>query len=129
MKSYFTALAFIAFSSITSTAMAENIISPQSTVGGGFSGPVSAINTVQSVLDVGIFSDDQPVALTGYITQALGGEMYQFQDETGTINVEIDAEDWQGQIVKPTTKVVIMGEIDKEFTHTTIDVSSIRIVQ
>ncbi|WP_232313395.1 NirD/YgiW/YdeI family stress tolerance protein [Enterovibrio coralii] len=37
-----------------------------------------------------MFSDDQPVSITGYITLSLGGEIYIFQDVTGVIHVEID---------------------------------------
>ncbi|KXF80619.1 hypothetical protein ATN88_08145 [Enterovibrio coralii] len=47
---------------------------------------------VQSMLlgRSGMFSDDQPVSITGYITLSLGGEIYIFQDVTGVIHVEID---------------------------------------
>lgn len=129
MKLKYITLAFLICSSVSSAAMAENGTSSTLTTAGGFTGPVHTISTVQSVMDAGLFSDDQPVALTGYITQSLGGELYQFQDETGTINVEIDDDEWRGQVVSPTTKVIIMGEIEKELTHTTVDVNSIRVAQ
>ena len=93
----------------------------------GFHGPSHALNTVKSVLDAGMFSDDTPVTLTGKITRSLGGEHYTFTDGSGSITVEIDHDKWFGIQVTPNTKIMINGEIDKEFTHTTIDVDYIRI--
>ncbi|KXF80615.1 YgiW/YdeI family stress tolerance OB fold protein [Enterovibrio coralii] len=126
MKTYFCAAALIFGTTLSAGAFANNVVSPAM---GGFSGPVNAIGTVKAVLDAGMFSDDQPVSLTGYITQSRGGETYTFQDATGVIDVEIDHDKWFGQQVTPKTKVAILGEIDKEFNYTTIDVDSIRIVQ
>ncbi|HIF9334930.1 TPA: NirD/YgiW/YdeI family stress tolerance protein [Photobacterium damselae] len=94
----------------------------------GFNGPTYGLNTVKTVLDAGMFSDDTPVTLTGNITRSLGGEHYTFTDGTGSITIDIDHEKWFGAQVTPETKVTIHGEIDKEFNHTFIDVDYVRVV-
>ena len=97
---------------------------------GGFSGPVTGgLNTVKQVLDAGMFSDDTPVTLTGHITGSMGGEMYSFSDGTGTIPVDIDGDKWFGLQATPQTKVVIQGDIDKDFNQVKIDVDFIRPAQ
>ncbi|MCP4954456.1 YgiW/YdeI family stress tolerance OB fold protein [Photobacterium aquimaris] len=95
----------------------------------GFSGPTHGINTVKGVVDAGMFSDDTPVTLTGYLTSSLGGEHYTFTDGSGTMTVEIDHDKWFGLQVTPQTKITIQGEIDKEFNHTKIDVDHVRLAQ
>lgn len=93
---------------------------------GGFSGPSQAQNTVKSIGDSGPFNDDMPVTLSGYITSSNGGELYTFSDGTGEITVEIDYEDWRGLKVNPETKIILSGEVDRDFTGTKVDVDSIR---
>lgn len=95
----------------------------------GFSGPTHGINTVKGVVDAGMFSDDTPVTLTGYLTSSLGGEHYTFTDGSGTMTVEIDHDKWFGLQVTPQTKITIQGEIDKEFNHIKIDVDHVRLAQ
>ncbi|KXF82235.1 YgiW/YdeI family stress tolerance OB fold protein [Enterovibrio coralii] len=126
MKTYFCAAILALSSSLSFGAFAHNINASST---GGFSGPVNAIDTVKAVLDTGMFSDDQPVSLSGFITQSRGGEIYTFKDSTGVIDVEIDHDKWLGQQVTNKTKVIIQGQIDKEFNHTMIDVDNIRIAQ
>ncbi|WP_318468370.1 NirD/YgiW/YdeI family stress tolerance protein [Photobacterium leiognathi] len=94
----------------------------------GFHGPTHGLNTVKAVLDAGMFSDDTPVILTGNISHSLGGENYTFTDGTGSITIEIDHDKWLGAQVTPETKIMIHGEIDKEFNHTSIDVNYIRVM-
>lgn len=93
---------------------------------GGFNGPNGAVTTVKAALDVGMFQDDVGATLTGFITKAIGNERYLFTDNTGSINIEIDHDDWGGLVVDPKTKVVIYGEIDNEFLGNDIEVHMIR---
>ncbi|CEO39561.1 YgiW/YdeI family stress tolerance OB fold protein [Photobacterium kishitanii] len=95
----------------------------------GFSGPTHGIDTVKGAVEAGMFSDDTPVTLTGYLTSSLGGEHYTFTDGSGTMTVEIDHDKWFGLQVTPQTKITIQGEIDKEFNHTKIDVDYVRLAQ
>ncbi|MDD9154905.1 NirD/YgiW/YdeI family stress tolerance protein [Aliivibrio sp. S4TY2] len=96
-------------------------------VTGGFNGPSSvSVSTVRSALDS---ADDAAVVLTGYITSSLGNEEYQFKDATGEIRIEIDNKDWNGIEATPETKLVIHGEVDKEWTETMIDVNSVQLAK
>ena len=50
-------------------------------------------------------------------------------DKNGdSIEVEIDDDVWRGVSVDENTLVRISGEIDKDFTKTTIDVKNIKIL-
>lgn len=86
---------------------------------GGYTGPGPSINTVEQAKNM---RDDTHVALRGRIIQHIGGDHYVFQDETGTINVDIDGKRWRGQSVGPDDVVEIYGEVDKDWTELEIDV-------
>jgi uncharacterized protein (TIGR00156 family) len=73
--------------------------------------------------------DDSPVHLVGYITQSLGDERYEFRDDTGTLVVEIDDDDWDGVEVTPDVRVELSGEVDYEGRQIEIDVESVRLAQ
>ena len=120
-------LAALASSSVFANNQVIN--QPVNALYGGFSGPSVGINTVKSVLDAGMFSDDTPVSLTGYLVASLGGEIYTFKDNTGTMHVEIDYDKWFGLQATPTTKITIYGEIDKEFNYTKVDVDRVSLAQ
>ena len=89
---------------------------------GGFSGPGPDLVTVQQALAM---RDDARVSLQGSITRSLGDETYIFVDATGSIEVEIDHRVWRGQQITPQDVVVISGEVDREWNHVSIDVSSV----
>lgn len=91
--------------------------------GGGFSGPGPALSTAAEALKM---KDDVPVSLKGKIVKNLGDEKYLFQDSSGSIEVEIDGDIWRGQNITPEDVVVISGEIDKDWNHTSVDVSTIQ---
>lgn len=117
MKKYVFALMAVT----SATAIADQNISQQ----GGFIGPSAvSVSTVKVALEA---KDDTPVLLTGHIVAALGGEEYRFQDESGEIIIEIDSKDWNGVDATPDTKLIIQGEVDKEWTQTTIDVNAIKL--
>ncbi len=89
--------------------------------------PQMAVMTVEQVQTLG---DDVPVMMEGMITQAMGDEMYTFQDPAGnTIMVEIDDEDWNGLKPNPNDMVVITGETDKKGNTVEIDVDTIAMKQ
>ncbi len=79
-----------------------------------------------TVMDAMHLSDDTPVIITGYIEKALGGEKYQFKDNTGSIVIKIDDDDWNGLQITETDLVEIRGDVDKDFMDVKIDVDSIR---
>ena len=71
--------------------------------------------------------DESIVILEGTITSNLGDETYIFTDSTGTINVEIDDEEWNG--ISPSTQDIIMiqGEVDKDGNLVEIDVEEVML--
>lgn len=73
--------------------------------------------------------DDSFVVIDGKIKSQLRHEHYRFVDQNGdSIEVEIDDDVWRGVSVDENTLVRISGEIDKDFTKTTIDVKNIKIL-
>ena len=86
-------------------------------------------STEVSVAHAKEMKDNTPVRLKGNIVQNLGDEKYLFTDETETIIVEIDNEDWGGQDVSAKDTVIILGEMDKDFWGTEVDVESVQLVQ
>ncbi len=91
---------------------------------GGYTGPATNVISVEQIQGL---NDDTYVILQGNITQALGDEMYVFSDGTGTINVEIDDDDWNGLNVGPNDLVVIRGEIDKNGNVLEVDVDEVTL--
>ena len=95
---------------------------------GGFTGP-SAASSVVTVEQVKSMRDDTHVTMRGHIIQHLHDDNYTFQDDTGTITVDIDHNKWNGQTVSPQNLVEVYGEVDKDRNSVEVDVKSIRIIQ
>ena len=91
----------------------------------GYTGPgaVTQVTTVAAALEA---ADDTPVLLQGQIVKRLQDELYEFKDASGTIGVEIDERQWEGQTISATDRVEIFGEIDKDSNSVEIDVKRIR---
>ena len=87
--------------------------------GGGYVGPGPEFVTATQAKDM---CDDTPVALKGYIIKSLGDEKYLFQDESGTITLDIDDKRWAGQTVGAEDMVEIHGKIDKDWADLEIEV-------
>lgn len=94
----------------------------------GYSGPggVEPVTTVAAALEA---ADDTPVTLEGQIVRRIGKETYEFKDATGTIEVEIDDDEWPNQTVSETAKVRISGEVDAGMTSRDIDVERVELLQ
>jgi uncharacterized protein (TIGR00156 family) len=73
-------------------------------------------------------NDDTMVYIQGYITQNLGDEKYTFQDESGTMTVEIDGDLMKNNSVSPTTLVWIAAEVDKDGDIVELDAEEIQIM-
>ena len=69
--------------------------------------------------------DDAPVTLRGNIVKHLGKDKYLFQDSSGTIQVEIDDDKWQGQTIGPNDTVELHGEIDRDFNSVEVEVDRV----
>ena len=95
---------------------------------GGFSGNTDNI-TITTVNQVENLPDETYVTMQGNITSQVGHEKYMFKDETGTLKIEIDDDDWHGLTVSAEDKIQIQGEVDKSWTKPTkIEVDSIQII-
>ena len=93
----------------------------------GYSGPGAQdpISTVAAALQA---NDDMHVVLEGHLTQKLEDERYIFQDDTGTINVEIDDEELPAGGINEKTRVRLTGEVDKGLTSLEIDVDRVDVI-
>ena len=95
--------------------------------GGGFVGPDNLqLVTVAEALEL---PDDTDVKLQGYIVRSVGDENYEFKDDSGTIVVEIDDDDWGGVETTPDTWVEVSGEIEQERNGAELEVDSVRQLQ
>lgn len=92
---------------------------------GGFSGPNSELElSVKQALEA---KDDAIVSLTGHIVLSNGGEDYWFEDKTGRIQVEIENHLFKNQTVTPQMLVTIVGEIDNDWSDSSMDVDALII--
>ncbi|MBR2921877.1 MAG: NirD/YgiW/YdeI family stress tolerance protein [Alphaproteobacteria bacterium] len=106
--------------------LSSNAIAQQQA--GGYTGP-SAVKTI-SVAEALKLSDNTAVELVGKIEKSLGDEKYQFSDESGSVIVDIDNEDFRGLTINENDVVKLRGEVDKELLEeTVIDVDSVEKVQ
>lgn len=113
-------LPLLAFCAVAVSAQAD----PRN---GGFQGPDNYQRV--TVAETAGLPDDSDVRLEGFIVKALGDEKYEFRDDTGTLVVEIDDEDWGGLDVTPELRVQLHGEVDQERQATEIDVDAVRAVE
>ncbi|MBO7644723.1 MAG: NirD/YgiW/YdeI family stress tolerance protein [Alphaproteobacteria bacterium] len=81
--------------------------------------------TYWSVMEVMSLPDNAPVAMRGRITQNMGDSVYIFEDSSGTIMMEIDEEDWNGNTVRVNDIVTVYGNVDKGDNYLEIDVNSV----
>lgn len=89
---------------------------------GGFVGPDAATTTVEQAKGL---RDDAWVVLEGNIVRKIGKELYEFRDSTGSVNVDIDDNNWNGVSVTPNDKIRIEGEVDKDWNSVEIDVKKV----
>ncbi len=80
------------------------------------------LTSVSAVLNAK--ADDYPVVVTGTIVKKTGDEKYEFKDDTGVIQAEIDDEDLYNIKVEG-TRVTLRGTIDIEGSVVEIDVDSL----
>lgn len=97
----------------------------KSTAPASYSGPSNVpLMTVKQLLDTG--RDDQAARLQGRIVSFDGNERYTFKDDTGTITVEIDDEDFPpGPPISAEQRVELVGEFDKGLRKTEFEVDRV----
>lgn len=97
-------------------------------LGGGFTGPSADAKTT-TVEEAKKLNDDAHVVMRGNIKQNIGHEKYLFEDQTGSIVVEIDDDDWNGVTVGAEDLVEIRGEVDTHWSKPTdIDVETVTVI-
>ncbi|MBO7508788.1 MAG: NirD/YgiW/YdeI family stress tolerance protein [Alphaproteobacteria bacterium] len=85
------------------------------------------VTEVMTVEQVRGLADNSPVIIRGYLLRQNGENSYVFQDTTGTINLEIDDEDWGGMTVSPNDFIEVWGEVDRNgMTMVEVDVSAMK---
>ncbi|WP_312742136.1 MULTISPECIES: YgiW/YdeI family stress tolerance OB fold protein [Enterobacteriaceae] len=116
--------------SFSAIAQQQGFVSPDSQPysQSGFKGPTLGTSSV-SVAQAKSFRDDAWVVLEGRITRQVGHELYEFQDGTGTVYVDIDDKYWMGQTASPQSKIRIEGEVDKDWNSVEIDVKNIHVMK
>ena len=96
---------------------------------GGFIGADSS--PVVTAVTAADRPNESNVRLVGFLIENLGDERYLFRDDSGTIVVEIDNDDWNGVQASAETRVEIAGEVDREWRilqrETEIDVDSVQL--
>ena len=88
----------------------------------------TADKPVSQVSDISGMEDDTMVYIQGYLTQNLGNEMYVFQDDSGTMTVEIDDDLMNQNSFSPTTLVWIAAEVDKKGDIISLDAEEIKFI-
>ena len=78
-----------------------------------------------SVSEIVDMPDNTAFVLLGRITKNMGNEIFVFEDASGTIMLQIDEEDWNGNTVRVDDVVTVYGHIDKNGNMTEVEVDSI----
>lgn len=116
-KIIFSALAAMIFtvSSVSAAPQGfDNASAPH-----GFSAASATTMTVANVIATG--TDEMAVTMRGRITKMLGQDKFIFEDETGTIVVELDDDkDWSH--IQKDQLIDIHGEIDRDVNSIKVDV-------
>ncbi len=92
---------------------------------GGFEGTSDAQYFITT--EAKSLPDGSYVMLKGNILSKTGSEKYLFQDDEGTITVEIDDDKWNGLAVGSTDNIIIEGEVDRDFGTVIIEVDRIKL--
>lgn len=82
--------------------------------------------TYWSVTEIMSLPDNSPVVLHGKITKNMGDNVYVFEDGSGTIMLEIEESDWNGNSVTVDDIVTVYGNLDKGDDYMEVDVTSIQ---
>ena len=91
---------------------------------GGFKDTVNPRkSTIAEVLKM---NNNAYVSVQGNIVKRISDDKYSFKDATGTITVEIDDDKWGGVNADTKDKLELVGEVEKKYNTTELDVDSLR---
>ena len=83
---------------------------------------VAVSENIVTVDDVRGMPDDERIVVRGRLIERLGDGKYLFEDETGTITVQIDDKGWRNQTVTSADMIKLYGDVDRGTVRTEIDV-------
>lgn len=83
---------------------------------------------LSQVSEVTNMPEDTMVYIQGYLINNLGNEMYTFQDNSGTITVEIDDDLLAANSATPNTLVWIAAEVNKDGNVTSLEAEEIQFL-
>lgn len=83
---------------------------------------------ISQVSDVNNMPEDTMVYIQGYLINNLGNEMYTFQDNSGSITVEIDDDLLAANSATPNTLVWIAAEVNKDGNVTSLEAEEIQFL-
>lgn len=91
---------------------------------GGFKDSVAPKKaTVAEILKM---NNNSYISVQGNIVKRISDDKYSFKDNTGTITVEIDDDKWGGVNAGTQDKLELIGEVEKKYNTTELDVDSVR---
>ena len=118
-KIIFSSLAAMIFTVSSVSAAPQGFDNACATAPQGFSAAAATNMTVANVIANG--TDEMDVTMRGRITKMLGQDKFIFEDETGTIVVELDDDkDWSH--IQKDQLIDIHGEIDRDANSIKVDV-------
>ena len=94
-----------------------------------FIGPGTVNAETIKVTEAIELADDSIVTLEGSIIKQTEHEHYLFKDASGEVTVEISDRDFRDITVTPEDKIQIMGEVDKDWNKTKIDVKKLKLMK
>ncbi len=80
---------------------------------------------VNKVSEIKTMPDDAEVIIQGVIVKDLGDDMYMFQDNTGTVNIEIDEDLLENNTLTPQAIVLIEATVNKDGNITSLEAEEI----
>lgn len=86
----------------------------------GFGAPSAPNSTIAQLVQSGY--DEQRVAVTGRLTNFLGGENYELTDDTGRILIQLDDDRNWGHLQKGAL-ITVFGELEREHGNVKIEVN------
>ncbi len=94
-----------------------------------YTGPNASSGEAMTVQEALNAADDTEGFLEGYIINQLGDEKYTFSDNSGTITIDADDDEFPAQNIDENTMVRIYGEVDASNNEPTeFDVEKIEIM-
>ncbi|WP_368565588.1 NirD/YgiW/YdeI family stress tolerance protein [Pseudoxanthomonas sp. UTMC 1351] len=109
---------------ITCTLCCVPALAPAQYLGPGATPEVTTVFAANSA------ADDTPATLEGKLVRKISHDDYEFKDDTGSMRVEIDDDVLSlGRSIDASTKLRLIGEVDKGMIAVEIDVKRVEIVE